>query len=1211
MELNINKIAPTYKPTVSNNYRSINKIITLFGEGDFSKNFYDPAGGTYSKVTITSLPYLPLTLGGDVVVIGTEFSAVNSQNLRLELSDSFAIHNGVLYEFTKSIDDIIADYNALGKKLLSNTNGILLFIDPDNLSDTTFIQGVGIKETDLLIGFNVSSSLTNIKTIDHLFSLLPWENVNIKTNYILMVPGSDLQNPVIAFEVTTVGTTRTSTIRLFDNTELSDSWEVEAAVPVVLTDFNAAPNRNRIFKVNAVDVFETLTAMVQPTITGTTVTWKYRNELNVIQELSLDLLPLLPDVTDINIYSVEWDVDRPNILLIIESDLTTHEADFERFLLTAVLNANGTITLSQDATEILTISKVGTTNNYYDLDGLPSLADIQGLPKGIKDQLYFITEEGTNKVLPDWLMARATVVQSQEEWDFATANGIDIKNIFDSWEMFSHYSGSHAGGGIGAYSPPNFPALNPDDGASVSLTAEAFYNRSAWSYDEVNSQIFLSANYHAYTGLISPREYANYTLEATMSSANTDDDFIALVIAFWTDPTTGYQHTISIVRAMIEISAQGNWTYQLIYNFTQTTQKLLFDGTNLAPLPGGAVNGWSANGPTRVRVIRTADTFSIKCSQFGSLLIDDTTEITLDLNSDPLLEGAKVISKVGFAARSQTSAAFSDIEFTGLTDYIFWNKADDTYDTYEWNSDTLVFDLQNPKTTFAKDYIGRNRFIHSYLFDKVFHVDRNDKLICIKGDEGISWDPFNALSIGTDNRPYLSSLLFGTVENKKLYYYLKHNQNLDFTVYASWRINGNTYGIPTPISQSITLSPADGVYGRYDMFVLNADGTITAIEGTPSANPQEPVVADSASQLEGSFVFIPDNATVPDGFDTITIYDENAQEVGGEWDADSATPDNPRIVLDSATLPSKGTVSIEGTLNEQYDALSFRTGTPIAVDSVDAISYSLKNKAIVKKGYVFRIFIFGLDANGILKSYPLEIDPIYDRNNITTYQELSAIVPSTGLPFLTFHYIKFVILANDNEGYGFLLDDISLVQGNGQPIIQNFVTAEYVRSEDEKYLQLAKDYAEPLNVPPIADNKVAVYNLDGSKRYEDYGGGASSLLKKTKTYTSGAQTITADFDIVQVSSLVVGNSFLQEGTQYTVSGAVVTILDTLTSGAVIQLKYWKANAVNATNYTKAESDGLLANKLNKTTEIQAFVSLTQADYDLIGTKSPTTMYFIE
>jgi len=115
---------------------------------------------------------------------------------------------------------------------------------------------------------------------------------------------------------------------------------------------------------------------------------------------------------------------------------------------------------------------------------------------------------------------------------------------------------------------------------------------------------------------------------------------------------------------------------------------------------------------------------------------------------------------------------------------------------------------------------------------------------------------------------------------------------------------------------------------------------------------------------------------------------------------------------------------------------------------------------------------------------------------------------------------------------------------------------------------------EPLNVAPIADLKVKVYNLDNSYTYEDYGGGAS-LLKKTKTYTSGAQTITADFDIVQVSSLVVGNSFLQEGTQYTISGAVVTITDILTSGAVIQLKYWKANAVNATNYTKAESDAQL------------------------------------
>jgi len=119
---------------------------------------------------------------------------------------------------------------------------------------------------------------------------------------------------------------------------------------------------------------------------------------------------------------------------------------------------------------------------------------------------------------------------------------------------------------------------------------------------------------------------------------------------------------------------------------------------------------------------------------------------------------------------------------------------------------------------------------------------------------------------------------------------------------------------------------------------------------------------------------------------------------------------------------------------------------------------------------------------------------------------------------------------------------------------------------------------EPLNVPPIADTKVKVYNLDGSVTYEDYGGGGASLLSKSFTYTSGAQTFTADFDIVQVGNILVGGTPLQK-TQYTVSGAVVTILDTLTSGAVIELNYWKANAVNATNYTKAESDAQFAKSI--------------------------------
>ena len=125
----------------------------------------------------------------------------------------------------------------------------------------------------------------------------------------------------------------------------------------------------------------------------------------------------------------------------------------------------------------------------------------------------------------------------------------------------------------------------------------------------------------------------------------------------------------------------------------------------------------------------------------------------------------------------------------------------------------------------------------------------------------------------------------------------------------------------------------------------------------------------------------------------------------------------------------------------------------------------------------------------------------------------------------------------------------------------------------------------------IIKNKTANDILLGNGTTVEKTSLGASLLSKSFTYTSGAQTFTADFDIVQVDTLLVGNIALQRDSQYTVSGAVVTILDTLTSGAVIELNYWKANAVNATNYTKAESDGLFATKYAAATGLNSYETL--------------------
>jgi len=132
---------------------------------------------------------------------------------------------------------------------------------------------------------------------------------------------------------------------------------------------------------------------------------------------------------------------------------------------------------------------------------------------------------------------------------------------------------------------------------------------------------------------------------------------------------------------------------------------------------------------------------------------------------------------------------------------------------------------------------------------------------------------------------------------------------------------------------------------------------------------------------------------------------------------------------------------------------------------------------------------------------------------------------------------------------------------------------------------------EPINVPPIADTKVKVYNEDGTYTYEDYGGGSSggaTPVTKAFTYTGGVQEFTVDTPIIEPSYILVGNTSLQL-TQFTWAGSKFTITDTLTNGAVIEIGYWDATAVI----------GSVSSKSDKTIQITG-VSLETSGWTLVG-----------
>lgn len=382
-------------------------------------------------------------------------------------------------------------------------------------------------------------------------------------------------------------------------------------------------------------------------------------------------------------------------------------------------------------------------------------------PIGAKGQIYYIEDHGTNKLEPDYPVKRGIVVESQEEFDAAVVEGFSLGEVFERWRMFSHYYGTTQE----EQSPPTFPALNESDPQeSTRLTAEEFYEKQAWGYDSNNDRIYLSKNYHPYTGFISPRKYNSYTFEATLSSINNDDDQIGLIIGFHKDPNTGFEYTLSVIRTLHQISGQGNWSYAVVYNFGQNlitspdydpkyaanSQKILIDSTHLAQVPQGAT-GWVGN-ITRVQVERLNDVMAIKTSQFGNDVIDNNTLITLDLATYPELSVFMGGSEIGFSAKSQKDAYFSDIVFTGFVDYIFWDQGNSTYQTWQYDPGSSTYFLQFPKTLTAKEYFGTSRFIHSYLFSKTYYIDENDIIIKI-GDGSNTKEDLDA-HISDFNNPH-------------------------------------------------------------------------------------------------------------------------------------------------------------------------------------------------------------------------------------------------------------------------------------------------------------------------------------------------------------------------------------------------------------------------------------------------------------------------
>lgn len=214
-----------------------------------------------------------------------------------------------------------------------------------------------------------------------------------------------------------------------------------------------------------------------------------------------------------------------------------------------------------------------------------------------------------------------------------------LGEVFNSWARFSNWTSYYPSG--------------------TTASGEA----AAWEMIS-ETQFRCTVNSTTLTGFVSPKTFTQYTHEATLSSTDSDDDCIALILAY------KYEDGKNKVLC---VGSSGNTDQTHIPVMSSRFGIFYYDGQTVKVLkqpttPVGINGGWNVISPTRIYANRNNSVFQCKCSQFKSTTYDNGTFIQIDLNDYPELSWALEPSPYGYTCISQRYSSFTDVVFAGGLD---------------------------------------------------------------------------------------------------------------------------------------------------------------------------------------------------------------------------------------------------------------------------------------------------------------------------------------------------------------------------------------------------------------------------------------------------------------------------------------------------------------------------------------------------------------
>jgi len=276
-----------------------------------------------------------------------------------------------------------------------------------------------------------------------------------------------------------------------------------------------------------------------------------------------------------------------------------------------------------------------------------------------------------------------TTVQNYKE-SFAT--------VFNNWSRFSHGSN-----GL-------FPSNS--------------YELKSWSYDSATDKISCTVNSNTLVGFVSADAYDTFDFEVELSSTNSDDDWIGVVIAFVDE--AGAQHTLTAVRSWNSNTVNN---FALYYNLGQSSSTLLASSAVGLGLPttyhntlGTLKSGWVGAGAIRIKVSRVGDVITVLTTNPG----DTSTymsayPLSVDLNSLASLSRFKGPQRFGYCCRSQASSSWLSLQRPGDRVPIIRT---DTLDTYVYTNNAWVIQPAGSH----RSYLHKRRLHTNQITGKLFWI---------------------------------------------------------------------------------------------------------------------------------------------------------------------------------------------------------------------------------------------------------------------------------------------------------------------------------------------------------------------------------------------------------------------------------------------------------------------------------------------------------